>query len=162
MSKLQNNWLLDDNNRVVGVRSQADATDKYFAFLAGEGGVLRKSQGAPTAKTTNVTLTIAQLLTGIITGTHEAGATQTYTLPTGVLTESGVKLAVDESFDWVLINLSAAAEDTITVAAGNAHTIVGNVIVQSAHASTGVLYGNSAQFRTRKTAANTFVTYRIA
>jgi hypothetical protein len=40
--------------------------------------------------------------------------------------------------------------------------IVGNPIVQSANASTGGIYGNSARWRTRKTAANTFVTYRIA
>lgn len=121
-----------------------------------------KDQGAPTAKTTAATLTIAELLTGILTGTHSAGATQAYALPTGTLTDAGVQLDVDESFDWVLINLSAAALDTITVTAGTDHTIVGNPIVQSAHASTGGIYGNSAQFRTRKTAANTFVTYRIA
>jgi len=54
------------------------------------------------------------------------------------------------------------ADDTITVTAGDTHTVVGNMIVQSAHSTTGALYGNSAQFRTRKTAANTFVTYRIA
>lgn len=119
-------------------------------------------QPAPTAKTTAVTLTIAELKTGIITGTHAAGATQGYTLPTGALTDAGVSMAIDDSFDWVLINLSAAAADTITVTAGSGHTIVGNPIVQSAHVSTGGIYGNSAQYRTRKTAADTFVSYRIA
>lgn len=131
-----------------------------------DAGIVRKIQGAPTAKTTAATLTIAELKTGILTGTHAAGATQAYTLPTGTLTDAGFTkdeaLNVGESFDWVLINLSAAAADTITVTAGTDHTIVGNPIVQSAHASTGGIYGNSAQFRTRKTAANTFVTYRIA
>ena len=125
-------------------------------------GVLTKSQGAPTAKTTDATLTIAELRTGLLTGTHAAGATQTYTLPTGTLTDAGVQMDAGDSFDWVLINLSAAAADTVTVAAGTDHTVVGNMVVQSAHATTGALYGNSAQFRTRKTAANTFVTYRIA
>ena len=125
-------------------------------------GVQTLAQGAPTAKTTAATLTIAELLTGIITGTHAAGATQAYTLPTGTLTDAGVQMAVGDAFDWVLINLSAAAVDTITLTAGADHTIVGNPIVQSAHSSTGGIYGNSAQFRTRKTAANTFVTYRIA
>lgn len=119
-------------------------------------------QGAPTAKTTSATLTIAELMTKILTGTHAAGSTQTYTLPTGTLTDAGVGMVAGEAFDWVLINLSAAAADTITVAAGTDHTIVGNAIVQSAHSTTGALYGNSAQFRTRKTAANTFITYRIA
>lgn len=120
------------------------------------------NQGTPTAKTTAATLTIAELLTKLITGTHAAGATAAYTLPTGTLTDAGIKLNDNDSFDWVLINLSAAAVDTITLTAGTGHTIVGNPIVQSAHSSTGGVYGNSAQFRTRKTAANTFVTYRIA
>lgn len=119
-------------------------------------------QGAPVAKTTDVTLTIADLLGKIITGTHTAGATQTYTLPTGALCDAGVQMDVDKAFEWCLMNESAAAADTITVAAGEGHTIVGNPIVQSRHSSTGGIYGSSAQFRTRKTAANTFVTYRIA
>lgn len=129
--------------------------------LAADPLMLIKSQPAPTAKTTDCTLTIAEILTGIITGTHNVGGTQTYTLPTGTLTEAGATWAVDSCFDWVLINLSAAAADTITVAAGADHTVVGNMIVQSANAASGGIWGNSAIFRTRKTAANTFVTYRI-
>lgn len=119
-------------------------------------------QGAPAAKTTAVTLTAAELLTGIVTGTHAAGATQAYTLPTGTLMDAASTFAVDEHFDWTLINLSAAAADTITVTAGADHTVVGTMIVASAHSTTGALYGNAARFRTRKTAANTFVTYRLA
>ncbi len=121
-----------------------------------------KQQATPTAKTTAVTLTIAELLTKIITGTHTAGATAAYTLPTGTLCEGGMTFKVDDCFDWSLINLSAAAIDTITLTAGTGHTIVGNPIVQSAHSTTGGIYGNSAIFRTRKTATNTFVTYRIS
>lgn len=119
-------------------------------------------QGTPVAKTTAVTLTLANLLNGMITATHSAGATVAYTLPTGALCDQSKSLAVDNSFDWVLINLSAAAADTVTVTLGTGHSIVGNPIVQSAHASTGEIYGNSAQFRTRKTGSDTFVTYRIA
>lgn len=126
-------------------------------------GIMYKKQGTPTAKTTATTLTIADLLTGIITATHSAGATAAYTLPTGALTDAGVSMEVDDSFEWTLINLSAAALDTVTVtAAASGHTIVGNPIVQSAHSSTGGIYGNSATFRTRKTATDTFVSYRIA
>jgi len=119
-------------------------------------------QGDPAAKTTVVTLTSAELLTTLITGTHAAGATQAYTLPTGTLLDAAATFDVNEYFDWSLINLSAAAADTITVTAGTTHTIVGNPIVQSANATTGGIYGNSARWRTRKTAANTFVSYRIA
>lgn len=121
-----------------------------------------KNQPTPTAKTVAVTLTIAELKTGIVTGTHAAGATQAYTLPTGTLTDAALQFSNDDSFDWCLINLSAAAADTITVTAGTDHTIVGNPIVQSSHSTTGGIYGNSSQWRTRKTAANTYVSYRIA
>lgn len=137
-------------------------------LVVGSGGTMRmqgimyKKQGAPTAKTTANTMTIADLLTGIITATHTAGATAAYTLPTGALTEAGVTMDVDDSFEWTLINLSAAALDTVTVTAATGHTIVGNAIVQSAHSSTGGVYGNSATFRTRKTATDTFVSYRVA
>jgi hypothetical protein len=120
------------------------------------------SQPAETAKTTAVTLTVAELLTQIITGTHAAGATQAYTLPTGTLLDAGATWDTNEYFDWSLLNLSAAALDTITLTAATGHTIVGNPIVQSANATTGGIYGNSARWRTRKSAANTFVTYRIA
>jgi hypothetical protein len=125
-------------------------------------GTVAVQQGNVTAKTTDATLTIAELLTGILTGTHAAGATQTYTLPTGTLTDAALRFSANDAFDWVLINLSAAAVDTVTVAAGANHTVVGNMIVQSSHSTTGGIYGNSGQFRTRKTGANTYVTYRIA
>lgn len=130
-------------------------------------GVLRnqganyQSQPTPTAETTATTLTIAELLTKIITATHTVGATAAYTLPTGALIDAGVTMEVNDSFDWTLINLSAAAADTVTVTATTGHTVVGTMVVASAHATTGALYGNAATFRTRKTAADTFVTYRI-
>lgn len=127
------------------------------------GAIGIKPQVSPTTKTTVVTLTVAELYTGIINATPTAtGATVAYTLPTGTLMDAGGSLCVDESFDWVLINNALAAADTITLTAGTAHTIVGGPIVQSLHASTGGITGYSAMFRTRKTAANTFVTYRIA
>jgi len=115
----------------------------------------------PTAETTAATLTIAELLTGVITGTHTVGGTAAYTLPTGTLCDGGSEFAIGEGFTWSLINLSAAAADTITVTAGTGHTVVGTMIVQSAHSTTGLLYGNAVTFLTKKTAANTFVTYRI-
>jgi hypothetical protein len=36
------------------------------------------------------------------------------------------------------------------------------MICQSAHSSTGLVHGNALRLRTRKTAANTFVSYRLA
>lgn len=141
------------------------------ALSPGAGSILRATarlgtlQPVPSAKTTAVTLTAAELLTGIITGTHTAGATQAYTLPTGTLLEAAVPfLQIGEGFEWVLINLNAAAADSITVTAATDHTIVGDAIVISNHVTTGgaiTSHGcSSSTWITKKTAANTFVTYR--
>lgn len=126
-------------------------------------GTTLKKQVSPTTKTVANTMTIAELLTGIISATPTAtGATVAYTLPTGALVDAGVTMEVDDSFDWTIINNALAAADTITITAGDGHTIVGGPIVQSLHVTTGGITGYSATFRTRKTAAATFVSYRIA
>jgi hypothetical protein len=127
-----------------------------------QGRIANGVQVTPSAETVAVTLTAAELLTGLVTGTHAAGATQAYTLPTGTLLDAAGTFLVDEYFDWTLINLSAAAADTITITAGADHTVVGTMICQSAHSSTGLVHGNALRLRTRKTAANTFVSYRLS
>lgn len=129
------------------------------------GSRLAYPQGTPTAMTTAATMTSAGLLSGIITGTHTAGATAAYTLPTGTLLDAAAgNMAIGDAFEWVLINLSTAAADSITVTAGTDHTIVGAPIVISSHVTTGgaitSMGCNSSTWITRKTAANTFVTYR--
>ena len=109
-------------------------------------------QPAPTAIAASATLTIAQLLTGIVTTSGTVAIT--LTLPTGTLTDAGVTgpaLPVNGSFDWAVIN-TGTSSGAVTVAAATGHTIVG---------SAAVAIGSSAGFRTRKTAANTFVTYRV-
>lgn len=111
------------------------------------------AQGTPTAKTGSATLTIAELLTGVITATSASAVG--FTLPTGTLTDAGLgggTMAVGQSFDWLIINLGSSS-GAVTVSAGTDHTIVGLATLA---------INTSAQFRTRKTAANTFVTYRIS
>lgn len=126
-------------------------------------GASYRAQPAPTIKTVANTLTIAELLTRIITATPTAtGATAAYTLPTGALIDAGVTMEVDDSFEWTIINSALAAADTITITADTGHTIVGGAIVQSLHATTGGITGYSATYRTRKTAAAMFVSYRVA
>lgn len=58
-------------------------------------------------------------------------------------------MAVGDSIDWAVIN---TGPNTFTVTADTDHTLVGAGAVATA---------TSGLFRTRKTAANTFVTYRI-
>ena len=125
-------------------------------------GLVVKTQAAPVAETTAATLTVADLLTGMITVTHTAGATQAYTTDTGALIEAGLpqNFAVNDSFDFTLINLSAALLDTATLTAGaSGVTIVGQAVVDSAHADSE--FPSSGTFRVRKTAADTFIIYRI-
>jgi hypothetical protein len=126
-------------------------------------GVIVRKQGTPSTPTTAATLTTANLMLGILTATPTAtGATVAYTLPTGTNMDAAGTFSDNDSFDWSITNLAAAAADTITITANTAHTIVGNPIIQSSHVSTGGITGNSAVFRSRRTSANTWVTYRFA
>lgn len=107
----------------------------------------------PVEKTGDATLTIDELITGIITATKATAVA--FTLPTGALTDAGIlggALAVDQAIAWTVINLGSSS-GAVTLGVGDTHTIVGNAVVA---------ISTSAQFLTRKTAANTFVTYRIA
>jgi hypothetical protein len=128
----------------------------YLGDGATAGGVPASgvsSQGTPTAKTADATLTIAELLTKIVTVTSASAVA--LTLPTGTLADAGVlggTMPVGYSFDWAVINLGSSS-GAVTMTAGTDHTYVGAAVVA---------ISTSARFRTRKTAANTFVTYRIA
>jgi len=120
-----------------------------------------KQQVAPAAMTVAATITAANLLKGIIAGTHDAGATQAYTLPTGALLDAALTAFMinNASFDFTIINLSAALADTITLTASDGITIVGNAIIESAH--TDSEFPSSGTFRCRKTTTSTFVVYRL-
>ena len=127
----------------------------------------RRKCAAPTAMTTAATITTAAMLAdcGLITGTHAAGATQAYTLPTGTvlaaaLLAAGKTYAIGESFDFTILNLSAAVADTITLTAAADITIVGNPIIASSHATR--IDGMAATFRVRMSAAGVFVAYRVS
>ena len=110
-------------------------------------------QATPTSQNTTATLTTAQVMSGIITSTHATGATITLTLPTGANMDLAGQFDVDEYFDWVVINTAAGAGDTVTIAnAASGNNITGPAVIAIT---------SSARFRTRKTAADTFVTYRI-
>ena len=106
---------------------------------------------APTNSNTSVTATAASLLDGLRTGTPTANIN--LTLPTGTNMDAAFQdLQANQSFEWSVINL-AAATHVITVVQNTDHTVVGNMDVAA---------NSSGRFLTRKTAANTFITYRIA
>jgi len=107
------------------------------------------AQPTPTSKSTAGTLTIAELLTGII---DCGGSTYNLSLPSGTSVDAGVVagLAVDGAFEWSLVNRGGG---TVTVVTGINNTLSG---------SGAVPVSSSGLFRTRKTATNTYVTYRVA
>ena len=112
-------------------------------------GVLWQFAPAPTSKAAATTLTAAEVAAGIINTT---GTTYTVTLPAGSALDtyfSGVP-AVNIGFDFSVIN---TASGTITIAVGaSGMTSLGTLTV-----TTGV----SANFRLRRTAANTYILYRV-
>lgn len=105
------------------------------------------TQGTPVAVDVTGAVSATAMLGGIITSTTAAAVAGT--IPTGTVMDAASEFAVNDSFDWSVIATGANAF-TVTAAAG--HTIVGNAVVATV---------TSGLFRTRKTAANTFVTYRI-
>jgi hypothetical protein len=113
-----------------------------------DSGSLKQIQLTPAVANTTTTLTAAQLLTGIITSTTAAAVSGT--LPTGTLLDAAAGLDINEAFDWYVINTGATNAFTVLAGAGN--TIVGAAVVA---------LGTTGHFRSRKTATNTFVTYRI-
>lgn len=107
-----------------------------------------KIQRAPTAISTSGAIPISALSGGLINAS--AGLLGlTGTLPTGAAIDAASDFLVDDAFDWSVISTGLGA---YTLAASAGHSIVGSASVGSAQ---------SAAFRTRKTGAGTFVTYRM-
>jgi hypothetical protein len=105
---------------------------------------------APTNSNATATATATSLRNGIRTGTPTANID--LQVPTGTNVDAAFQdLQTNMAFVWSVINL-AAATHVITVTANTDHTVVGNMAVDAA---------TSGSFTTRKTAANTFITYRL-
>lgn len=112
-----------------------------------DGGALKISQAAPNAVNTSATLTTAQVLGGIVTST--TGAAVAAQSPTGTDLDAAAGLLVDEAIDLTFI---ATGANALTLTVNTGVTIVGAAAVATA---------TSGTFRFRKTAANTFVAYRV-
>lgn len=103
----------------------------------------------PNALNATGNVTSVMIIDGIVTSTTAAAVTGT--LPTGANLEANNDWKVNESRDWSVINTGGS--NAFTVAGDTGHTIVGAAAVAAS---------TSGRFRTRKTAASTFITYRIA
>lgn len=93
-------------------------------------------------------LTAAMMVSGIVTSTTAAAVAGT--VPTGTVMDAALlSMQIGDSFDWSVIATGANAF-TVTAAAG--HTLVGTAAVATV---------TSGHFRTAKTAAATYITYRV-
>jgi hypothetical protein len=106
------------------------------------------SQATPVALNATGALTAAAMLSGIVTSTTAAAVTGT--MPTGTVLDAAATFAIGDAFDWSVVNTGGTNAFTVAGATGN--TLVGSGAVAAL---------NSHQFRTTKTAANAFITYRI-
>lgn len=133
------------------VRLDAGAAEVFYSVGTAPTVLERKSavyQSTPVALNATGSITSASILGGIVTSTTAAAVAGT--LPTGAVLDAANTLAIGEAFDWSVINTGG---NTFTVTAATGHTIVGTATV-----ATNV----SGRFRTLKTAASTFVTYRLS
>lgn len=106
----------------------------------------QRTQAAPGVLDTTGALTATLMAAGIVTS---AAATVAGTVPTGTVMDAALEMEIGESFDWSVIKVGA---NDFTVTAASGHTLVGGAVVATA---------TSGLFRTRKTAAATYVTYRV-
>lgn len=107
---------------------------------------------APTTKAAAATLTAAELKTQIIIC---SGTSYNITLPTGTAIDSGfsgIPTTTNIGFDFSLVAISSG-NITVVVNTGVTATNTGSLVVNA---------GTTGLFRLRRTAANTYVLYRIA
>jgi len=129
------------------------AGDHAVQYETGTGPVIYDRpnyQGDPGTLNATGTLTGALILGGIVTSTTAAAVTAT--LDTGAVMDAVIDMNIGDCFDWYAINTGGANAFTVTAAASG-HTVVG---------AGAVAASTSGHFRTRKTAADTYVTYRIS
>lgn len=116
-------------------------------------GLLVRTQAAPVNSNTDPAdkaVMAASFITGLLTATPGAGIN--YTLPTGTQMDTACAghVSANEAFEFSIINIGAGG--IITFVAASGFTIVGTATVAT---------NTSARFMVRKTAANTFVLYRL-
>ena len=126
-------------------------------------GRLFTPQAAPETAADTASLTDAQMLSGILEATPTAAAA--YTVRTGTQLEAallaaGFQVQNGDCFELVIINLGGTGDD-ITMTAATGITFVGEVVLRPG-ADAGTEHGGQGTWRFRRTAANTFIAYRVA
>jgi len=128
-------------------------------------GLVVKYPAPATPGASAQTITIAEIVTGILHDDPEGNAT--WTLPTAALAVAGVNnVAVNDCIDFVVINdATSAADEKITVAVGTGGSAVGLMVVDSQLVA-GIRGSGSGLFRMRFTnvtsGSEAYVVYRLA
>ena len=112
-----------------------------------------------------LTVTIAMILTGVIT--MDPTADRAWTLPTAALAVAGVTgVAIGDCIDFSVINIgTAGADEIITLSAGSNGTLVGSGAVLTSDPVNDAFSSGSGLFRLRFTAVTgteTYTVYRLA
>ncbi|MFA6064017.1 MAG: hypothetical protein WC736_15620 [Gallionella sp.] len=107
----------------------------------------RRVLSAPVAVDATGAVSADAILGGIVTSTTAAAVAGT--VPAGAVLDAASEFPTNEGVEWTVINTGGANAFTVTAAAG--HTIVGNAVVAAS---------SSGTFVTRRTAVDTFITYR--
>jgi hypothetical protein len=111
--------------------------------------------------TSNQTITIAQLKTGILADDPEGNGN--WTLPTATLLLAGLPgYVVGDCLDFAVINeATSTVDEKITIVMGTGGTGVGLLVVDSQLVS-GIRGSGSAMFRIRITSSTAYTCYRLA
>ncbi len=93
---------------------------------------LMYKQSAPAAKTTDTTLTAAEIVGGLLTANQGATGTASYTLPLASALDTALpNSAVSDAFEFSLINISTVAGEDATIITNAGWTLVGEMTVES-------------------------------
>ena len=156
---------LADGGTVAGALT---TSEQVFArgYASTKPSLIVKWPAATDETASALTVTIAQILTGIIT--MDPTADRAWTLPTAALAVDGVNsVAVGDCIDFSIINTGTAnADEIITVSAGSGGTLVGSGAICTANAVNDAMSTGSGLFRMRFTnvtsSSEAYVCYRIA
>jgi len=153
-----NTVTLEDDNTLSG---------QLYArgYAATKPSLITKWPAHTTESASALTVTIAMILTGVIT--MDPTADRAWTLPTAALATAGVVgAAIGDCIDFSVINTgTAGADEIITLAAGANGTLVGSGAILTSDPVNDAFSGGSGLFRLRFTAVTgteTYHVYRIA
>jgi hypothetical protein len=139
----------------TSVTINAGASGAYYSVgvapdISNNGNWQPQGDPANIADGGSMIATAANVLTGIVTSTLTQA--RNLQLPTGTNLDLATEWAIGDSFDVTFMTLGAFV---MTITVNTDVTIVGSAVTAAAA-------GSTARFRLRKTAANTFIAYRLS